>query len=212
MRITDSRHHAEREQFDLAIRMIAHHARRSAVELCTGLSPTRLSRLYQELGCKPKRGCFPSSRTYFTANTLIQSEATLLAAYLCAAHVIRRSAEPCTDLVASTAMLVLGQRFCDAFESYEQVVAPPHISFERAWYFRRMLETQELEFAACRRCRNRYIRESVQIDNSECPQCKLKKSHSLSADFSRDGACSADALAVPRTGSYASAEQLAREC
>jgi hypothetical protein len=182
MRTTDSRHRAEREQFDLAMRMIGHTARRSAIELCTGLSPTRISRLYQDMNYRPKRGRLPRSCRYFTTNTLIQSEATLLAGFFCAARVIRLAEEGTAELVVNTATLVLGHRFCDAFESYEQVVARPQISFERAWYFLKTLEKHELEFGSCRRCRNRYIRESVQVDNNECPQCKLKRSRSSSAE------------------------------
>jgi hypothetical protein len=181
MRTTDSRHRAEREQFDLAIRMIGLNARRSAIELCTGLSPMRISRLSQELRCKPKRGRLPRCCTYFTTNRLIQSEATLLAAFFCAARVIRVTGSGTAELVVDTATLILGHRFCDAFESYEQVVARPHISFERAWYFLKTLERHELEFGSCRRCRNRYVRESVQVDNNQCPQCKLKMPRSSKA-------------------------------
>jgi hypothetical protein len=182
MRTTDSRHQAERERFDLAIRMIGHRARRSAIELCTGLSPTRIRRLYQELRYKPKRGRLPRCCNYFTTNTLIQSEATLLAVFLCAAHVIRLTEQGTAERAEKAWTLLLGHRFCDAFESYEQVVAQPHISFERAWYFLKTLEKHELEFASCRRCRNRYVRESIQVDNNECPQCKLKKSPSASRE------------------------------
>ena len=46
MRATDDRYTAERDRFDLAIRMIRHEARTGTIRLCTGFTEDRIRKIY----------------------------------------------------------------------------------------------------------------------------------------------------------------------
>jgi hypothetical protein len=178
VRTSTTRYTSEREKFELAVRMIDHGARGSLIERCTGLTQTRIAQLVHDLSaergqrCHGSRGCLPHRAHVFVRRLRIQSEATLLCAYLQTAGVLREAGDGAFS-TADTNGLVLGHRLCDAYASYGQVVASPCISFDRAWYLVEALLKGELELGSCRRCRSRYVRESCQVDNHECPPCKV---------------------------------------
>ncbi len=118
-------------------------------------------------------GPLPGLPTFYVRNLHIQSEATLLWTFLYAAEVLRLSDDG-SRRTEATHNLEFATRFCNAFDSYQFVVVRPRNTFERGWYFLKAFERRELELGVCRRCHSRYVRDACQVDNHECPQCKLK--------------------------------------
>ena len=96
MRLTDNRYASERNQFELALRMIHHEARTRTIKDCTGLSDDRIRKLYttyfRDTGddkIKRRRGKSPQQVNRFVKDAAHQLQATTLIALFCASLVLR---------------------------------------------------------------------------------------------------------------------------
>ncbi len=181
MRLTDDRYAGERQQFELALRMIGHEARTRTIRACTGLSDDRIRKLYATYfrgGAGPRvrrrRGKSPQQVARFVKNPLYQLEATTLVA-LYAANLLLRidrdlNVHPCWPRPD----VEYGHRLCRAFETYRLLHRQPRLSFEWAWnLLQNISQNDELRLSRCAGCRSRFVRDSYALDSGHCPGCAL---------------------------------------
>jgi len=182
MRCTDDRYSSERQQFDLAVRLIRHEARTHIISRCTGFSQDRIRKLYASyfrFGGQPsvrrQRGKSPTNVGYLVRNARTQSQSSTLAGLftLFGLMTISRTLE--TDRRSSGSPLSFGQRFCQAYETYKHLHPETAVSFEHAWnLFHALTERLELVLADCARCGNIYVQDALALDRGRCPSCRLR--------------------------------------
>lgn len=186
MRITDQRYAGEMEKFELAIRMIGHEARTGTIRACTGFTEDRVRKLFNSyfvgpdgLTVRRRRGKTPRQIEHFVRNSQRQAEATLLGClfvYCGATRVDERGG--CT-VASGLDRLGVGQRLCQAFETYRSLSGDPALSFEWAWnLYHSLVESRELFFARCDACTAAYVQDRYALDYQRCPSCDLKRRNS----------------------------------
>ncbi len=182
MRLTDNRYAGEMAKFSLAIRMISHEARTGTIRHCTGFSEDRIRKIYgtyfkNERGntVRRRRGKTPRQIAMFVMSSRQQSEASILGCFLLTTGVLHTNPR---DGLASPGRLggvELGERFCDAYETYRAVHPDPHLCFERAWsLFQALAVDRELFFASCADCRGLYVQDRYALDYRHCALCDLQ--------------------------------------
>ena len=181
MKLTDDRYAAERRQFELALRMIAHEARTGTITECTGLSDDRIRKLYARYFCgagnrkvRRRRGKSPQQVGHFVKNPLNQLDATMLVALFVANLLLRveetRRIRPCWP----RADVEYGHRVCRAYETYLLICQKPRLHFEWAWsLLRNISHNDELVLAGCGRCGAPYVQDAFALDHEICPGCVL---------------------------------------
>lgn len=183
MRYTDNRYAGERQQFDLAVRLIGHEARTHIIARCTGFSQDRIRKLYTayfRYGGQPavrrQRGKSPSNIAFYVRNASVQSESTTLACLfsLFGLMTISRKLEAGNGQLEDK--VAFGERICLAYETYRQVHPERLISFEHAWNLYHALTVRlELVLADCTRCGNIYVQDALALDRGCCPPCRLRQ-------------------------------------
>lgn len=185
MRVTDNRYAAEMAKFELAVRMIRHEARTGTIRHCTGFSEDRIRKIYatyfkNEHGnrVRRRRGKTPRQITGFVSSTGGQCEATVLACLFLHTGLIRmHPAEGIAQPVRLDA-LGLGERLCEAFETYRAVHPHPELCIEKAWsLYNALALEQELYFARCASCDSPYVQDRYALDYRHCPFCEQKAAH-----------------------------------
>lgn len=181
MKLTDDRYATEREQFELALRMIGHEARTGTITACTGLSDDRIRKLYSRYfsgsgrtGIKRRRGKSPRQVTNFVRSSAHQLESTTLVALFCANLLLRvdeqrriRPSWPRPDVD-------YGHRVCRAYETYRRLHRPPRLSFEQAWsLLDNVSYNDELYLAVCGDCQAPYVQDAYALDQAQCPGCVI---------------------------------------
>jgi len=183
MRFTDDRYAGEREQFDLAIRLIGHEARTHIISRLTGFSQDRIRKLYATYfrhagrqGIRRQRGKSPTSVDFFVRNARIQSEASTVAFLFGLFEVVRIDDRLDAAAVRHPSVLLFGQRICGAYEAYRSIYRRPQISFERAWnLYKAMTSRRQVLLADCRHCGLVYVQDALALDGAECPPCRLAR-------------------------------------
>lgn len=186
MRFTDDRYAGERDQFDLAVRLIGHEARTHIISNLTGFSQDRIRKLYTTYfrhnggaAVRRQRGKTPSNVTFFVRNAHIQAEASTMAYLLGLFRLIRIDDGLATTPIRYASMLPVGQRLCCAYETYLSIYIRPAISFERAWcLYRSLTANRDVLLADCRLCGHVYVQDALALDRAECPACRLDRSRS----------------------------------
>jgi hypothetical protein len=182
MRITDNRYAGEMAKFNLAVRMIGHEARTGTIRACTGFSEDRIRKIYAayfklEDGnqIKRRRGKSPTQIAPFINSSGRQSEATVLACLFLHCGVIRLDDSNGTAIPRRLHPVGLGERICDAFETYCSVHPKPGLCFERTWcLYNALARDHELFFASCGNCNGPYIQDRYALDYHRCPFCEIK--------------------------------------
>lgn len=185
MQISNERYFLERRRHDLALRMIRHEARTRTINGCTGLSESQIRRLYQSYALRHSsaplrrhRGKSPRQVAYFTRSTRIQLAASVLANLFSAFGLLER--RPGTGMAG----MEFAWRFCDAFETHQQLLAETHpqlrdsqdLSIEHAWFLLQHLHGEgELRLSQCHFCAGQYLYSLARPPSHPCPGCKLKK-------------------------------------
>ena len=181
MRLTDNRYAGERQQFELALRMIRHEARTRTIRDCTGLSDDRIRKVYttyfRDTGTtavKRRRGKSPQQIGLFVKSPQNQLEATTLVALFCASLLLRVDATSNVVPCWPRPDVEYGHRVCRAFETY-LLLHPDHaITFEWAWNLLRNISVNdELYLASCGHCAARYVQDAYALDRRICPSCEL---------------------------------------
>jgi len=184
MRLTDNRYASEKQQFELALRMIGHEARTRTIRECTGLSDDRIRKVYntyfKQTGhgkVKRRRGKSPQQINLFVKSPQNQLEATTLIALFCASLLLRVDTANKVHTCWPRPDVEYGHRVCRAFETYVLLHPQPVLSFEWAWNLLRNIgRNDELYLAVCRSCRNRYVQDAYALDRRICPSCELANS------------------------------------
>lgn len=132
MRITDHRYAAELDKFDLAVRMIQHEARTGTIRACTGFSEDRIRKIYSTYfkvaggrDVKRRRGKSPKRITQFVNSAPRQLEATVLAGLFLLCEAGELGGNGRLERTAGADRVVLGQRLCQAFETYRGMHPDP---------------------------------------------------------------------------------------
>ena len=181
MRLTDNRYASEKQQFELALRMIQHEARTRTIRECTGLSDDRIRKVYTtyfrdagDCGVKRRRGKSPRQITLFVKTPQNQLEATTLIALYCASLLLRVDAGNNVHSCWPRPDVEFGHRVCRAYETYLLLHPEPSLSFEWAWNLLQSISrNDELYLAACRSCRSRYVQDAYALDRRICPSCEI---------------------------------------
>ena len=181
MRYTDDRYAGERQQFDLAVRLIGHEARTHIIARCTGFSQDRIRKLYTSyfrFGGRPavrrQRGKSPSNVAFYVRNARVQSEASTLACLFGLFGLMNISRKLEARERGHGNRMAFGERFCLAYETYQHVHPDRMVSFEHAWnLFHALAVRFELLLADCTRCGNIYVQDALALDRGCCPACKL---------------------------------------
>lgn len=180
MDIDNDSYSNERSRNDLALRMIRHEARTCTIRECTGLTDDRIRRLYKayahelrEAPVRRHRGKSPRQVTFFVRNTRAQFESSLLAGAFAAfglLHAVKNKmpSEP-------PDALDYGRRFCDAYETHQQLLNTQTLSFEHAWFLLQLLNRSgDLRAVRCRHCDSCYLKDKFNLCRHACPTCRLK--------------------------------------
>lgn len=183
MRLTDDRYSAEKNQFELALRMIRHEARTRTIKACTGLSDDRIRKLYGtyfrdngEATVKRRRGKSPRQVTLFVKNPLNQLEATTLVALFCASLLLRIDQANKVHACWPRPDVEYGHRVCRAFETYLLLHPTPRLSFEWAWNLLQAIsQNDELFLAHCNDCDAAYVQDAYALDHKVCPSCEISR-------------------------------------
>lgn len=181
MRLTDNRYASEKQQFELALRMINHEARTRTIKACTGLSDDRIRKVYatyfRDTGrdtIKRRRGKSPQQITRFVKSPRNQLESTTLIALYCASLLLRVDNANKVHSCWPRPDVEYGHRVCRAFETYLLLHPEPRLSFEWAWnLLQNICANDELFLATCRRCRSRYVQDAYALDSRTCPSCEI---------------------------------------
>jgi hypothetical protein len=183
MRLTDNRYATEKQQFELALRMIGHEARTRTIRECTGLSDDRIRKVYStyfkstgQVRVKRRRGKSPQQIALFVKNPQNQLEATTLVALYCASLLLRVDEQDRVHACWPRPDVEFGHRVCRAFETYLLLHPDAALSFEWAWNLLRNIGfNDELYLATCRHCRSRYVQDAYALDDRQCPACEIER-------------------------------------
>lgn len=181
MKLTDDRYATEREQFELALRMIGHEARTGTITECTGLSDDRIRKLYaryfRQQGrqrVKRHRGKSPQQVGHFIKSPRHQLESTTLVALFGANLLLRIDATQRIQPSWPRPDVEYGHRLCRAYETYLLLHPGAALSFEQAWsLLQNVSHNDELYLASCDDCASPYIQDAYALDHAQCPGCIL---------------------------------------
>ncbi len=181
MRLTDNRYANEKQQFELALRMIGHEARTRTIKECTGLSDDRIRKVYatyfRDGGAdtiKRRRGKSPQQIALFVKCPQNQLEATTLIALYCASLLLRVDAANQVHNCWPRPDVEYGHRVCRAFETYTLLHPDAILSFEWAWnLLHSICRNDELFLACCKSCKARYVQDAYALDSRICPSCEM---------------------------------------
>jgi hypothetical protein len=171
----------ERSRHDLALRMIRHEARTCTIRECTGLTDDRIRKLYRsyahelsEAPVRRRRGKSPRQVTFFVRNTRAQFESSLLASAFAAFGLLQ--AAQSNNHSEPTDSIDYGRRFCDAYETHQQLLNTQTLSFEHAWFLLQLLNRSgDLRAVRCRQCDSYYLKDKFNLCRHTCPTCRLKR-------------------------------------
>lgn len=183
MRITDNRYAGEMSKFNLAVRMIGHEARTGTIRACTGFSEDRIRKIYAtyfkasaDNQVKRRRGKSPTQIAAFISSSDRQSEATVLACLFLYCGVLQLDSAKGDVTRQRLDPVGLGERICDAFETYLSIHPYPRLCFERTWnLFYALTRERELFFAGCGECGGLYVQDRYALDYRRCPFCEIKE-------------------------------------
>lgn len=174
MRISDDRYHRERQQMDLAMRMLRHEARTAMIQSWTGLSADRVRKLHREYGLdrgsplKRHRGKPPRQAVFFLRNADVRRQAIVLGGLYALLGLYDTVA--CPEPV--TGMPTWAGVFCEAYETYLSLGVGTALTFEHAAFLLEALRRRvELQPAACPTCQAFTILDTQRRGSPQCPLC-----------------------------------------
>jgi len=123
-----------------------------------------------------RRGKTPRQIASFVGSNIGQSEATVLACLFLHAGLIRMHPAEGIARAVNLEALRLGERLCEAFETYRSVHPRPGLCIEKAWSLYNALAIEkELYFARCAQCGSPYVQDRYALDYQRCPFCEQKQ-------------------------------------
>ena len=179
MRISDDRYTRDRQNLEIAVRLIRHEARTLTIRQWTGLSDDRIRKLYrtyvatQGARVMRHRGKSPRQTAYFFRNSDRHFHAAQLASFYVMLGLLHRSAmgvEARCEPRSLAACLLL----CQAYETYIGLHAPTErLSFEHAWFLLLALaRRREIGLSPCPRCGGVKLKDLLSRRGSSCNRCE----------------------------------------
>ena len=180
MRISDDRYTRDRQNLEIAVRLIRHEARTLTIREWTGLSDDRIRKLYRTYVATQgervlrHRGKSPRQTAYFFRNPDRQFQAAQLASFYIMLGLLRISAlgvETRCEPRSLAACLLL----CQAYETYIGLHAPTErLSFEHAWFLLLALaRRREIGVSTCVRCGGVRLKDLLSRRGAVCNHCDL---------------------------------------
>ena len=171
----------ELRRHQLALRMIAHRARRRTICNFTGLTRERIKTLRREWQVTSKgrrRGPSPSSLSAFFRSARMRSEASVIALF-CKIQ----GAVP-TERILKAARyfptLERGERLCDVYEAYRTYFPESEVNFELIVLLAiGLAEPHALELKVCATCPGVIVIDLLSVKYRHCSQCEQKDGASL---------------------------------
>jgi hypothetical protein len=188
MRISDDRYTRDRQNMEIAVRLIHHEARTLTIREWTGLSDDRIRKLYRTYVANQgtrrvlrHRGKSPRQSAYFFRNADRNFQAAQLASVYIMCGLLKISSlgvESRCELGSLASCLLL----CQAYETYSDL--HPHderLSFEHAWFLLIALSRRrEIGITTCGSCGGVKLRDLLSRRGAVCSHCE---SSSLELDL-----------------------------
>ena len=175
MRATDDRYRGEQAKFDLAMTMIKYEARTGTIKYFTGLNDDRIRKLYTtyfKFGTAPvrrRRGRSPTRIGPLVRTPQRALESGVFANLLLANGLFSLDNPPGPSLKGN---IELGKRFCECFESFEELVPQSTLSFEWGWNLLVSIRRgDELGLRRCTNCSVCYVFDLLSLPRPACPTC-----------------------------------------
>ena len=183
MRLTDDRYASERNQFELALRMISHEARTRTIRECTRLSDDRIRKLFDTYfrnsagrSIRRHRGKSPRQVARFVKNPVNQLQSTTLVALFCSGRLLSVDINRRLKPRWPQPNVEYGHRVCRAFETYCLLHSDARLSFEWTWNLLQTISrNDELFMARCSKCSVAYVQDAYALDHQECPSCEIAR-------------------------------------
>ncbi|MGH8237152.1 MAG: hypothetical protein ACREXP_09045, partial [Steroidobacteraceae bacterium] len=181
MRILDARYSRDLRRHNLALRMIRHEARTLTIRMWTGLSATRIRKLYRSYVAtrgiaaptQRHRGPQPSRLQPLWRSKHLAPEAAVVAGLSVAMGVLPTKPMPNADRELPS--VGNGERLCYAFELYQQMVSNPQIRFDLLIPLIIALARRvELALGHCDRCDAAMLIALLENRPHVCTQCELE--------------------------------------
>lgn len=176
MHISNDRYFDDRQRHDVALRMIRHEARTCTIRSCTALTDDRIRRLHQTfvaymptVAARRHRGKSPRQIAFFTRNPHVQFEASLLASLFSTLGLLDAAA-------TGRGSVEYGRLFCDAYETYLQLMPTGALSFEHGWFLLHLLNRKTgLRTLRCRQCEGHFLFDRSTVVRLACPACQIRQ-------------------------------------
>ena len=180
MRISDDRYNRDRQNMEIALRLIAHEARTLTIREWTGLSDDRIRKLYRTYVATRAgapvlrhRGKSPRQPAYFFRNSDRSFQAAQLASLYIVFGLLKISSlgveTPCQPGSLHACLLL-----CQAYETYADLHPPAErLSFEYAWFLLLALaRRREIGISSCGRCGGVKLRDLLSRRGAVCSNCE----------------------------------------
>jgi hypothetical protein len=209
MRVLDHRYSRDLRRHDLALRMIRHEVRTATIKVWTGLSATRIRRLYRSyipegvLAALRHRGPPPTSVQLLLRSKELNAEAAGLAGLCFAMGVLpsKALADPARELPSLSA----GEGLCYAFELYQLLVPKPQLTLEQLiLLITSLARGEEVALVHCQGCDGAMLLSLLRKQRRVCVPCAL-----LAPDALRDAHGAFRKDTEGETGEEGSADPLA---
>ena len=184
MRILDNRYSRDLRRHDLALRMIRHEVRTATIRAWTGLSETRIRRLYRSyvpetaIAALRHRGPPPTSIELLLRSKGINAEAAGLAGLCFAIGVLQE--KPLADPARELPSLSAGERLCYVFEFYQLWVPKPQIAFDQLILLVGALARRdEVALVHCNSCDGAMLVTVLRRPTRVCTHCSQRPQGAL---------------------------------
>jgi hypothetical protein len=163
----------ELRRHQLALRMIAHRARRQTICNFAGLTREKIKTLRREWHVKSsarRRGPSPTLLSAFFRSARTRSEASVIALF-CRIHgAVPR--EKIVDAARYFPSLDRGERLCDVYEAYRTYFPESEVTFELIVLLAiGMAEPNSLDLRRCSSCPGIVVIDLLSVRNRGCSQC-----------------------------------------
>ena len=163
----------ELRRHQLALRMIAHRARRRTICNFAGLTREKIKTLRREWQVKSsgrRRGPSPTLLSAFFRSPRMRSEASVIALF-CKIH----GAVPTEKILEAARYypnLDRGERLCDVYEAYRTYFPESEVNFELIVLLAiGMAKPNSLELRRCGTCPGVVVIDLLSVKNRNCSQC-----------------------------------------
>jgi hypothetical protein len=181
----------ELRRHQLALRMIAHRARRQTICNFAGLTREKIKTLRREWQVDSsgrRRGPSPSLLAAFFRSARMRSEASVIALF-CKIH----GAVPTEKILEAARYypnLERGERLCDVYEAYRTYFPESEVNFELIVLLALgMAEPHSLDLRRCGTCRCIVVIDLLSVKNRNCSECaRIEEKHRKSAATGRKDA------------------------